>query len=207
MPRHKDSERDQVIGETRQLLIEAATQEFAREGYAKANIDRISRTAGFGKGTIYNYFDSKRALMAAVIDELSQAHMGFLAEAVRVEPDPARRLECFFEAGFGFVRDHHAKLQVMINTIYGPDAEFKEYLYTAYQPMFQLVEQDIVAAGIAQGIFRPVDPADTALLLMTIYLGTGSQVDEQGRVWQDPGQIADFALHALRQGKPNHEGK
>lgn len=197
MPRHKDSERKRVVGETRRLLIEAATIEFAREGYVKANIDRISRAAGFGKGTVYNYFDSKRALMAAVIDELSRAHMGFLAEAVRAEPDPARRLGCFFEAGFAFVRDHHAQLQVMINTIYGPDAEFKKYLYRAYQPMFQLVEQEIVAAGIAQGAFRAVDPESTALLIMTIYLGTGSQVDEQGRIWLEPGQVASFALHAL----------
>jgi AcrR family transcriptional regulator len=207
MPRHKDSERDQVLSETRQLLIEAATKEFACKGYAKANIDRISRAAGFGKGTIYNYFDSKRALMVAVIDSLSSAHVDFIAEAVQQESDPVRRLACFYKAGFAFVTDHFAQLQVMINTIYGPDAEFKEYLYNAYQPMFQLVGREIVAAGIAQGAFRPVDPASTALLLMTIYLGTSSQVDERGRIWQDPAQIADFCWHALCQNQTNDVGE
>jgi AcrR family transcriptional regulator len=205
MPRHKDSERERVLGETRQRLIDAATHEFAREGFTKANVDRISRAAGFGKGTIYNYFDSKRALMAAVIDELSRAHVEFMAAAVQQESDPTRRLQCFFEAGFAFVRDHFAQLQVMINTIYGPDAGFKEYLYAAYQPMFRLVEEEIVAAGMARGAFRPVDPRAMALLIMTIYLGTGSQIDERGRIWQDPGQIADFCWHALRQSQSNAE--
>jgi hypothetical protein len=64
--------------------------------------------------------------------------------------------------------------------------------------MFQLVAEDIIAAGVAQGIFRAVDLPATSNLLMTIYLGTGSHVDEQGKVFMDPRQVADFALHALQ---------
>jgi len=63
MPRYKESERVQIKFDTRQLLLQAATEVFARDGYEKANINRISKTAGFAKGTIYNYFESKRALM------------------------------------------------------------------------------------------------------------------------------------------------
>ncbi len=207
MPRHKDAERHQVLAETRQRLLEAATAEFAREGYVGANVNRISRAAGFAKGTIYNYFESKRALMLAIIDETAQAHLDFIAGAVRQEQDAGRRLACFFEAGFAFVTEHLAQARVMVNTLYGPDAEFKEYMYAAYQPLFRLVGQEIVAAGIAQGSFRTVDPETTALLLMTIYLGTGSQVDEQGRIWLDPQQVADFAWHALRSAHlENQEG-
>ena len=50
MPRHKDAERDAVMSETRRLLLDAATAEFAQEGYNGANINRISRAAGFAKG-------------------------------------------------------------------------------------------------------------------------------------------------------------
>jgi AcrR family transcriptional regulator len=56
MPRYKESERQQAQSETRQLLVQAAIQEFARQGYERANINHISRAAGFAKGTIYNYF-------------------------------------------------------------------------------------------------------------------------------------------------------
>lgn len=197
MPRHKDSERDQVRSETRRLLLEAATQEFAREGYVGANINRISKAAGFAKGTIYNYFDSKRSLMLAIIDEVAKAHMAFLRGYVQQESDPRRRLERFFEAGFAFVTGHLAQARVMINTLYGPDDELKQHMYAAYQPMFQLVSRDILAPGISQGYFRQVDPDAMALLLMTIYLGTGSQVSDDGRVWLDHEYVAAFALHAL----------
>jgi AcrR family transcriptional regulator len=202
MPRHKDSERDQVQSETRKLLLEAATVEFAREGYVGANINRISKAAGFAKGTIYNYFDSKRSLMLAIIDEVARTHLAFMQGYVCREKDPRLRLERFFEVGFAFVMEHLAQARVMITTLYGPEDEFKEHMYMAYQPMFQLVSRDILAPGMAQGYFRQVDPGSTAALLMTIYLGTGSQVNEDGRLWLDPAQVAAFALHALYEKEP-----
>jgi AcrR family transcriptional regulator len=197
MARHKKAERNQVMSETRQLLLEAATEEFAREGYVGANINRISRRAGFAKGTIYNYFPSKRALMIAVIDDVAAAHLEFIEGKVMQEKDPSRRLVRFFEAGAAFVSDHLAQSKVMINNIYGPDPEFKMYMYQAYLPMFQFVSRDILVPGMAQRVFRQVDPDATAALLMTIYLGTGSAVDDEGRPWLDPRQVADFALNGL----------
>jgi len=198
MARHKEAERETALSETRRLLLEAATAEFAREGYDGANINRISKAAGFAKGTIYNYFPSKRALMLALIDEVSDSHIDYVLEQVQEESDPGHRLERFFEAGFAFISDHLAQARVMINTLYGPDVEFKTHMYQAYQPLFQLVSSDIIAAGVSRGVFREVDPDATAALLMTIYLGAGSQVDEDGRAWLDPSQVAAFALNALR---------
>jgi hypothetical protein len=63
--------------------------------------------------------------------------------------------------------------------------------------MFQLVGKEIIAEGMAGGLFREVGPVFTASLLMNIYLGTGSQVDEEGQFWMEPAQVADFVLHAL----------
>jgi AcrR family transcriptional regulator len=198
MPRLKKDEREQVLSKTRRLLLDAAAEEFARQGYARANINRISIAAGFAKGTIYNYFASKRELMLALIEATAETHVDWMVGQVEEEEDPRRRLERFFEAGFAFVSGHLAQARVMINTIYGPDVEFKQHMWGAYQPLFEFVGRDIIAAGIARGLFRPLDPAATATLLMTIYLGTASQVSEAGRIWLDPRQVADFALNALR---------
>lgn len=197
MARHKKEERDKIVGDTRQRLLEAATQEFAREGYIGANIDRISKTAGFAKGTIYNYFASKRTLMLALIEEVAAHHLDYVIARVLEEDDPARRLERFYEVGFAYVIENLAAGKVMINNIYGPDTEFKEAMFTAYRPMFDLVGREIIAAGMQQDIFRPVDPAATAGLLMNIYLGTASPTNNEGKPWIAPGQVAEFVLHAL----------
>jgi AcrR family transcriptional regulator len=198
MPRPKKAEREQILSETRQSLLTAATEEFSRLGYAGAKVDRISQTAGFAKGTIYNYFPGKRDLMLAVIESISVLHMEYVAMQVRQEEDPACRLERFFEAGFGFVSDYLPQSQVMVNNLYGPDPQFKEAMYQAYLPMFALVGNEIIAEGVQQGKFRQVDPQSTAALLMTIYLGTASQVSDEGKPWQSANQVADFVLNGLR---------
>jgi TetR/AcrR family fatty acid metabolism transcriptional regulator len=197
MPRYKEAEREEALRETRRLLLEAATEEFGREGYARANINRISKAAGFAKGTIYNYFDSKRALMLALIDEIAAAHVGYVGEQVLQAKEAVGRLGRFFEAGFAWVTDNLARGRVLISMLYGPDAGFREHMYRAYEPMFRLVAEEILVPGMREGVFREVDPVDTSRLLMTLYLGVTSQPDDKGRMWFEPGEIAAFALHGL----------
>jgi AcrR family transcriptional regulator len=199
MPRPRRAVRQRVLTETRQRLLDAAAVEFAREGYVGANVNRISQVAGFAKGTIYNYFPSKRALMLALIDEIASAHTDFIVQQVGLEEGPARRLQRFFSAGFAFVEDHPAQAQVMIASVYGPDDEFKQHVYQAYDGLFTLIIEDIVGSGIARGDVRPVDPDLTAALVMAVYLGSCSQLDSDGRIWLDPDQIAAFVLEGLRQ--------
>ena len=198
MPRHKDAEREQVMSETQRLLLDAATAEFAQEGYNGANINRISQAAGFAKGTIYNYFPSKRALMLALIDRIAASHYQFLAEEVRQDTDPVRRLQCFFHAGFEWITLHLAQGKVMLTVLNGPDAEFKLRMGQGYQPMHHLIIDDILAPGMELGVFRPLDVGATAGLLMTLYLGVGSTVDEEGRARLAPEWIANFVLDGLR---------
>lgn len=198
MPRHKETEKEKVKHETRSLLLKAATDEFAREGYNGANINRISKHAGFAKGTIYNYFPSKRALMLVLIDEIAASHFEIMVHSVLQVDDPSQRVELFFSTGFQWVTENLSQGRVLFTTLNGPDIEFKTMMFTAYQPMFNLVAQDILTEGIEQGIFRPLEPVSTAGLIMTIYLGTGSQVDEQGKQWFPPDQVSEFILKSLQ---------
>jgi AcrR family transcriptional regulator len=202
MPRPRRAVREKVMAETRRQLLEAAAVEFAREGYVGANINRISQAAGFAKGTIYNHFPSKRALMLVLIDSIAAAHIDFILEQVEPEEDPIRRLERFFNAGFAFVEQHPTQAPVIINAIYGPDDEFKQRVYEAYEKLFTLIIQDILGTGTEEGVFRPTDPDLTTALLMIIYLGSCSQLDPDGKIWLDPEQIVAFILDGLRQRDP-----
>ena len=107
-------------------------------------------------------------------------------------------MERFFSAGFAFVRHHPTQTQVIINAIYGSDDEFKQQAYQAYDSLFTMIIQDIVEAGVARDDFRPVDPDLTTALIMAIYLGSCSQLDSEGKIWLDPGQVVTFILDGLR---------
>jgi len=49
-------------------LIEATARILVREGFAKASTNRIAQQAGVSVGSLYQYYPSKEALVAAVID-------------------------------------------------------------------------------------------------------------------------------------------
>jgi AcrR family transcriptional regulator len=198
MPRYSSSEREKALGQARQRLMDAALVEFASNGYAEANINRISAAAGFAKGTIYNYFPSKQALMHSLIEETGAFHLAYIANRVLQAQDAVVRLEQFFEAGFAFVEQHPAQARFLITTLYSAEDEFKMAMYRTYQPMFQLVGQEIIATGVAEGVFRATDPGRTGALLMTLYLGVASNVDQNGKVWLSPAEVSAFALKAVQ---------
>jgi AcrR family transcriptional regulator len=60
--------------EKSELLLNAATNEFAACGYEDASINRILLAAGFSKGSFYYYFDDKADLAAAVLERWAKRY-------------------------------------------------------------------------------------------------------------------------------------
>lgn len=55
----------------RAQILDAARRVFAAQGYHPASVADIVTEAGVARGTFYNYFDSKRAVFQAVLEELT----------------------------------------------------------------------------------------------------------------------------------------
>ena len=198
MSRPPTATREEQLYETRERLLIAAAEEFASLGFDNANINRISQAAGFAKGTIYNYFSSKRDLMLALIDEIGANHVSFILAQSKYESDPGLQIESFFRAGFEFIRAFPSQARVAINTVYGHDNEFKHRIFDAYTDLFKFLIDDIIGYGMAQGVFKQGDPDFCAGLLMSLYLGATSLADSEGRVDYEPAQVAALVLDGLR---------
>jgi AcrR family transcriptional regulator len=59
-------------------LIEATARILVREGFEKTSTNRIAEIAGVSVGSLYQYFPSKEALVAAVIDRHHEEIMGLV---------------------------------------------------------------------------------------------------------------------------------
>lgn len=198
MPRLSNAEKENIKTSTRKKLLDAARSEFAAKGFSGANINHISIAAGYATGTIYNYFPSKRALMLALIDEIGAHHTAFIVEKVLVKSHPTERVKAFFDAGFHYVEHYPEGAQVAINAVYGSDSQFKERIYQAYQALFNLLFDDIIALGVSQGEFKQENKDTTVALLMSIYLGGSSLYNPNGGVWFDAEKITSFVMDGLR---------
>src|SRR5690606_2295605 len=53
---------------TRQRLLDAATEVFARRGFHAATLDEVAEAAGHTKGAVYSNFAGKNGLFLALLD-------------------------------------------------------------------------------------------------------------------------------------------
>jgi AcrR family transcriptional regulator len=74
----------------RRRLFEAAAAVFARQGYADATAEAISREAGMSKATFYEHFANKEECILALFDEAATEVMRQMADALATEPPTYR---------------------------------------------------------------------------------------------------------------------
>lgn len=112
-----ESRRERKKEETRKKLIEAAADLFRRQGFANTAVDQITEAADVGKGTFYNYFDTKEAVVTAYIDEISQANMQMLPMVLQL-PDTGQRLKAVMKemAEWGEANPEFVRIDVAYRT-------------------------------------------------------------------------------------------
>src|SRR6266571_3141118 len=57
-----------VVEDRREQIVDAAIRVFAEKGFARATNKDIAREAGITPGLIYHYFESKEALLQAIVE-------------------------------------------------------------------------------------------------------------------------------------------
>ena len=79
-----------------QQIVETARRLFLERGYNATSVDDIALEAGVSKTTVYNNFDDKETLFAAVVEGVTSGASRILKtldEALATEADLAQRLE------------------------------------------------------------------------------------------------------------------
>ena len=77
---------------TRRRLIAAARGVMGRKGADAVPISAITDAAGVGKGSFYNHFDSREALLEAVFEQTIAELGAEIRSLIEVMDDPAERL-------------------------------------------------------------------------------------------------------------------
>jgi AcrR family transcriptional regulator len=74
--------RPEQKAQTRQRLIDAAAEVFAREGFMAASLDEIAAAAGYTKGAVYSNFSSKTDLFIALIERRIEVESARIASHI-----------------------------------------------------------------------------------------------------------------------------
>jgi AcrR family transcriptional regulator len=87
---------------TNRRLLEVARRLFSEKGIYWAKIEDITELADQGKGTFYKYFDSKEAIISALLKEGLDALMSKTEQAVQRVPTGPKILSAAIEARVDF---------------------------------------------------------------------------------------------------------
>jgi AcrR family transcriptional regulator len=88
-------------------ILEATTQVLVRDGYARCTTNRVAERAGVSIASLYQYFPSKEALVAALIDEHLTEILQLQAERMlQLGDSPVAELIC--ELAVAHVQMHRA---------------------------------------------------------------------------------------------------
>ena len=74
-------------------ILKKAARLFATHGYERTSIGDLVRACDLSRGAIYHYFESKEAILFAMMDSLVRGLLETLTEAAAKEGEPIERLE------------------------------------------------------------------------------------------------------------------
>jgi AcrR family transcriptional regulator len=141
---------------TRDNILRAAIDVFAKQGFAGARVDKISKAARSTDRMIYYYFGSKERLFVAALEtiykELGEAEAQL--DLAGMAPDEALR------AIFRFTWNHYLAHPEMLALLNNENLQQGKHLSRSKgvrQLSFPLLSilSDVIARGVKQKLFRP----------------------------------------------------
>ena len=84
--------------EKRERILEAAVKVFSKKGRSGTKISDIADAAGIGKGTIYEYFQSKDEVFAASFYHFMEKFEDVISRRLFRIQDPLEKLRVYFAA-------------------------------------------------------------------------------------------------------------
>ncbi len=163
------SRRERKKNETRRRITDAAIRLFRERGFENTTIDDITAAADVGRGTFFNYFPRKEAVLGYHLDCCilpSEETVRSTLEDSR--PAPERLIQLNLDAAAFFERDPELSRFVIRETLQRSFAEHKEH-----DMVWSDLIQKIVAQGIERGEIRPdIDGRRVQGLLTSVFIGT-----------------------------------
>jgi len=155
---------------TREAILRAATQVFARHGFAGGRVEQISRAAKSYDRMIYYYFGSKEGLFIAVLEDTYRRFNESESQLVLDTERPVQALESVVQFMWRYYQ-RHPEFITLLNTEnlhhgkhISKSLRAREYSSPALGVLNQVLEH-----GVRQGLFRAdVTARDVYLMIASM---------------------------------------
>lgn len=144
-------------GDLRRLILDTTRHLLVQEGYQNLSMRKIARAINYSATSIYLHFDSKDALLHALIDEGMTRLYEALTEAASQHPEPVERLKALCKQFITFGLENPEYYEIMF--LLHPE-HMERYPAEKYRRARRNL--DVIAATLSDGIeqerFQSDDP-------------------------------------------------
>jgi len=156
----------------RRDIARAAMGVFSERGFDATSMSMVAGSAGVGKGTIYEYFDSKDEMIAAaILIWLEDIIEGARSLSQRIE-DPELRLRTFVSESMAeFTRDQSAiqtsisVFQVVLSNL--DNSKWSDPIQSAFKDTWKIIVQ-IIMDGHEKGVFNISDQGEAEKIAINL---------------------------------------
>ncbi len=158
----------------RDAFIEAAQRLIANKGYDAFSVQDLLDELGASKGAFYHYFDSKQALLSAVVDDMTDTVLGLVGPLVAdgglTAPEKLRQL-------FGSIAQwkyDRSELMFEIIATWWSDGNIlvREHLRATVLERLSPVIAWILEQGVAERSVECADPGHASQVFLSLLLAT-----------------------------------
>jgi AcrR family transcriptional regulator len=157
----------------RDSFVDAAQRLIQTKGYERMSVQDVLDEIEASRGAFYHYFDSKTALLEAIVERLVDQGMATFGPAVA---DPQKSAVDKFEALFGGIAQYKAEqrdllLGLMRAWYADENALVREHLRRGLVRRMEPVLTAIVEQGVREGVFDVGSAQETARVLVALMSG------------------------------------
>jgi AcrR family transcriptional regulator len=163
--------RQRRAAETRLRLFRSALQLFAERGFSNVTVEDITEAADVGKGTFFNYFESKDHVLSV----MAEIQLGKAAEALARAADSKQTIHSVLHRLFLRLAEEPGRSPELARTIISSFLASKgvRQLIACNMQKGRKMGAEIVAAGQERGEIDPQLQKDkVAMQMMQMIMGT-----------------------------------
>ena len=156
--------------ERRSELIACAQNLFYSKGYECTSVSDIIAEVGVAKGTFYHYFDSKQAILQAMVDELMARALAILQEIIADETLTAipKWTQAFQVLGNWKAARKEELIEIMRMTMMDENILLQHKLKAQAVEVMASEFAKIIAQGVEEGIFATQFVQESAEIVFAI---------------------------------------
>lgn len=189
--------KEEERAEKRNAILDAAQQLIYTKGYEQMTIQDIQDALQISKGAFYHYFDSKQALVDALIERMiEEAHRLIHPIAYDPQLSALEKIQRFFGTLNRWKTAQKEFLMKILRAWYSDEnALVRQKLLSQALSKVTSLLMVIIDQGIEEGVMTLSYPDQVSDVLLNLSLGIG---DTLGRLLLSKGPGSDNLLHAER---------